>query len=224
MNTCPDMEERLNDHADGLLARPGHREVEAHLAACAGCRKTLEHLRKLHEETAALPRNVEPTRDLWPGIESALQGTSNVTPLRPRAAPRPGGLWRVALPAAAAVFLMALTAFVTIRLVGPDVSPPDDIVQSAGRTSLQTFRAAEADYRRTTDGLQDALDGRREELSPKTIAVVEENLQIIDQAIQDAWAALENDPSQVGNGYLVASLYQKKVALLQRAIRLPAAS
>jgi len=53
---------------------------------------------------------------------------------------------------------------------------------------------------------------------------VEENLHIIDQAIHEAWAALENDPSQVGNGYLVASLYQKKVALLQQAIRLPAQS
>ena len=69
-----------------------------------------------------------------------------------------------------------------------------------------------------------ALDRRRDELSPETIQVVEENLQIINQAIHDAWAALESDPSQVGNGYLVASLYQRKVELLEQAVRLPAES
>jgi len=221
MNTCHEMEERLNDHADGLLSLPGRREVEDHLAVCAGCRETLDHLRRLHEDAAALPHRVEPPRDLWPGIESALKGARNVTRLRPRTVSR---MWRVALPAAAAVLLVALTAFVTTRLVGPNPSRPDDITQSAGLTSLQTFRAAEADYRQTADELLAALDQRREELSPETIAVVEENLHIINQAIHDAWAALENDPSQVGNGYLVASLYQKKVALLQQAIRLPAES
>jgi hypothetical protein len=224
MNICHDMEERLNDHADGLLSLPERREVEDHLAACAGCREALDQLLRLHEDTAALPRSVEPARDLWPGIESALEGARNVTPLRPRTVPRPSVMWRVALPAAAAVLLVALTAFVTTRLVGPDAQRPGDVMQSAGFTSLQTFRAAEADYRKTADDLLAALDQRREELSPETIAVVEENLNIINQAIHDAWAALESDPSQVGNGYLVASLYQKKVALLEQAIRLPAES
>ena len=224
MRTCHDMEERLNDHADDLLSLPGRREVEDHLAACAGCRETLDHLRRLHEDAAALPHRVEPPRDLWPGIESALQGARNVTRLRPRTVSRPSVLWRMALPAAAAVLLVALTAFVTSRLLDPNTSRPEDITQSAGLTSLQTFRAAEVDYRQTADDLLAALDRRRDELSPQTIAVVEENLHIIDQAIHEAWAALENDPSQVGNGYLVASLYQKKVALLQQAIRLPAQS
>ena len=224
MNTCHEMEERLNDHAEGLLSLPGRREVEDHLTACSRCRETLDHLRRLREDAAALPHGVEPPRDLWPGIESALKGARNVTRLRPRAVSRPAVLWRVALPAAAAVLLVALTAFVTTRLVGLNASRPDDITQSAGLTSLQTFRAAEADYRRTADDLLAALDRRSDELSPETIAVVEENLHIIEQAIHDAWAALENDPSQVGNGYLVASLYQKKVALLQQAVRLPAES
>jgi len=224
MKTCHDMEERLNDHADGLLSLPERRRVDDHLAACAGCRETLDHLRRLHEDAGALPHSLEPARDLWPGIESALQGTRNVIPLRPRIASRPSILWRVAMPAAAAVLLMALTAFVTTRLVSLDAAPPVAVMQSAGLTSLQTFRAAEADYRRTTDDLLATLEGRREELSPATIAVVEENLNIINQAIQDAWAALENDPSQVGNGYLVASLYQRKVALLQQVVRLPAES
>lgn len=224
MKTCHDMEERLNDHADDLLSLPARREVDDHLAVCAGCREALDHLHRLHEDAAALPHSMEPARDLWPGIESALQGTRNVIPLRPRTVARPSVLWRVAIPATAAVLLMAFTAFVTTRLASLDAAPPDDVMQSAGLTSLQTFRAAETDYRRTTDDLLAALDGRREELSPETIAVVEENLHIINQAIQDAWAALENDPSQVGNGYLVTSLYQRKVALLQQAVSLPAES
>jgi anti-sigma factor RsiW len=223
MNACHEMEERLNDHVEEQLPLPEQREVEKHLASCSGCREVLEGLRSLRKQTEELPHDIQPPRDLWPGIAAELEGARNVTPLRPRTVSRPSSIWRVALPAAAALLLVALTALVTARLVGPEAQRPDDVL-GTGLTSLQAFRAAEADYRNTTDDLMAALDQRRGELSPETIEVVEENLRIINEAIHEAWTALESEPSRVGNGYLVASLYQKKLELLEQAIRLPAES
>ncbi|TMK86552.1 MAG: hypothetical protein E6G44_02955 [Actinobacteria bacterium] len=37
--TCPEVRERLAEHALGVLSRPDAREVERHLEACPGCRK-----------------------------------------------------------------------------------------------------------------------------------------------------------------------------------------
>ena len=55
------------------------------------------------------------------------------------------------------------------------------------------------------------------QLDPETVRVVEENLQVIDDAIAEARAALARDPA---NGYLFRHLDQtltRKVDLLRRA-------
>lgn len=64
--------------------------------------------------------------------------------------------------------------------------------------------------------LQASLDQRRSKLSPETIRIVEENLEIVDKAIADARAALAKDPaSQYLNAHL-ASTMRRKVDLLRR--------
>jgi hypothetical protein len=121
---------------------------------------------------------------------------------------------------------MVLTAWVTLRLVEPGAVPgaPGGSALPAGASSLQGFRAAELEYGQAAGDLLAILEERRGELSPETVAVVEENLSIINQAIREAWTALESDPAQLENGYLVTSLYRKKVALLEQAVNLPAES
>ncbi len=37
--TCQEMDERLDDYVDGVLAAVDARAVEAHLASCAACRE-----------------------------------------------------------------------------------------------------------------------------------------------------------------------------------------
>lgn len=213
---CPEMEELLNDHVDELLSPAEQQRLKEHLMSCAPCRETVESLVELREQAAALPQSLEPPRDLWPGIQAAVLSER-------RSQPQATPFWRSALPLAAAVALVMLTAWATLRLTAPG-STQDDTSRPASVTSQQTFRAMEVDYRQATGDLLAILDARRHEFAPETIAIVEENLLIIDQAIQDAWAALESDSVHLENGYRIHSLYQKKVALLQRAIRLPAES
>ena len=65
------------------------------------------------------------------------------------------------------------------------------------------------------DQLELLLDNRRSELEPETIRVVEENLAIIDAAVNQARAAVERDP---GSGFLsgkLESALNKKVQLLR---------
>ncbi len=223
MSNCERMDEQLNDFVDGLLSGTAAGDVTAHLESCAACRETLGALRSLKEEAAALPDSLQPGRDLWPEIEGKL-GTGRVglfTFGRRRPGPVRWG-WPVGL-AAAAVVLVTVTASITVQLMrsGPEQQAPRAATAPAGEAVLASYRAAENVYLRATEDLRTVLEQRRDELAPETIALLEENLSVVDQAIRQMWTALENDPGHAGNRRLFNALYQKKVMLLQQAIRLP---
>jgi len=119
------------------------------------------------------------------------------------------------------------------RQASTATTPPADPVTSA--ELAQPFRAANpdgADVRVETIGLADAqydaavadlenaLKTGRGRLDSSTIAIVEQNLQIIDQAINQARQALVGDPA---NTYLSSHLVEtrrRKLDLLRRATAL----
>jgi hypothetical protein len=72
--------------------------------------------------------------------------------------------------------------------------------------------------------LQQLLNERRQQLDPSTVKVVEDNLKIIDAAIEQAKAALARDPA---SGFLTSQVddaLQKKVQLLRTVALLPSRS
>lgn len=80
-----------------------------------------------------------------------------------------------------------------------------------------------SDYNREITTLRAALDARRTELDPATVATVEQNLQVIDNAIRQAKRALAKDPkSRFLNDQLDRTL-AKKTDLLRAAALLPSA-
>lgn len=71
--------------------------------------------------------------------------------------------------------------------------------------------------------LHETLESRRDELDPATVATVEQNLRVIDNAIHQAKAALAKDPhSRLLNDQLDHTL-AKKTELLRAATLLPSA-
>ena len=96
------------------------------------------------------------------------------------------------------------------------------MAQRAGRpvvreVSQRTPLPAEMVLSNEIDQLEALLATRRNELEPETVRVVEENLAIIDAAVNQARAAVERDP---GSGFLsgkLESALNKKVQLLRTA-------
>ena len=97
------------------------------------------------------------------------------------------------------------------------------------RTALASVRpaptsAADAALAPEIALLQNMLKQRRDQLDPSTIKVVEDNLALIDAAVQQARAALMRDPA---SGFLTERLdnaLQKKVELLRTVALLPSRS
>jgi len=111
---------------------------------------------------------------------------------------------------------------------GQDTSSADLQVRSDSSADLQirpdvrieTVGLADAQYDAAVADLENALKTGRGRLDSSTIAIVEHNLQIIDQAINQAREALVGDPA---NTYLSSHLVEtrrRKLDLLRRATAL----
>jgi hypothetical protein len=100
----------------------------------------------------------------------------------------------------------------TIRAVAEPVDEARDDIARANFADA-TFDAAVADLERIVEEERDRLD-------PRTVIVIERNLQAIDEAIRQARAALDSDPA---NPYLnshLADARRRKLELLRRAAAL----
>ncbi|HJZ76707.1 MAG TPA: zf-HC2 domain-containing protein [Vicinamibacterales bacterium] len=103
-------------------------------------------------------------------------------------------------------------------VAAPAVETPAQTADSGDR--IAPVSMADAQYDAAVSDLEKALKQGRGRLDAATIAIVEHNLQIIDQAIDQAREALASDPA---NTYLSGHLVEarrRKLDLLRRAAAL----
>ncbi len=177
-----------------------------------------------------LPREIQPERDLWQGIETAISEGKIMRPEFTAESSESQPVttvvnWRrVGLVAMAAMLLVAFSSGITAYLVRSPAVPATGM-PAPGLTEFETvawegFLDAERSYQTITDDLLASLDAQRNQLAPETIEIVEQNLRLIDEAITEARAALERDPA---NGKLVGKLtdmYRTRVNFLEGMSRL----
>jgi predicted anti-sigma-YlaC factor YlaD len=221
--TCREMDDRLDEWVDGTLSDAERRDVEVHLATCPACRREEERLRELLTHAAALPRSVAPPRDLWPGIADRIGRR------RDWAWPRLTA-WTPAL-AAAALVVVALGAMFfgrpapapvhTVVIPSPGVPPSDSLRAQPASVALDPgLVAMENDYQAAANTLLEALLERKDELEPETLASVQRNLAVIDEALAEVHRALEMDPNRPELGRKLVSTHRKRVEVLRQLVKL----
>lgn len=192
---------RLDEYVDAQLEAAEAAAVESHLTGCPQCRAELEALRSLLARAKALPPSVAPPPSVWQAIERRTAGArpETIVPLR---RPRSRVIWLAAAAIALMVMSSALTSLWLKRGSGGN-----------------TFTASQAEYSRVTAELAQQLERNHSELSPRTLAVLQRNLAIIDGAIAEAEAALRSDPGDASLEEMLLARYRQRLELLQRAAR-----
>jgi anti-sigma-K factor RskA len=246
---CDLMCERLAAYMEGDLSPAEREQAERHLAECATCAEALVELRAIVGEAAQLPL-LTPPRDLWAGIEARI--STPVTRLEgARASVRraPRRHWQLAMAASALIAVSAgATYLITTRAVAtgpqpvtvaatataprvdtqaatapataPAPTPPPLVKVATNPKNVSVTRV----YDREIALLDTVVRTRRESLDPKTVAIIEQNLKIIDRAIAESRAALAKDPGSPLLTNRLDNVLGSKVELLRTVAFLPTQS
>lgn len=135
--------------------------------------------------------------------------------------------------AAAAVALIVVTSAVTTVLVRDQAGNRDDaattVAGAATNASLAGLEATfvrdmevENQYSSAIADMVAALEANRDQLPPETVQLIEENLRIIDEAIQHSLAALESAPQSLPLQQAVMTSYERKLDFLRQAAAITA--
>jgi hypothetical protein len=131
----------------------------------------------------------------------------------------------------------------TTRSVRPDSTLPQSVLAHTAPTATQSVDAAGSDsqpragerastqsvlnvpatvtYSREIDRLRTIFARNRAQLDPRTAAIIEANLKVIDDAIAQSKAALAQDPASRFLSNQLNSALDKKLELLRTAALLP---
>jgi hypothetical protein len=213
--------DRLSDYLDGELSAPEREALDAHLLECAECGHTLQQLKAVVARASQVIDR-EPSRDLWSGIAARIAaGEGSPATLVATSSGKRRVSFSIPQLAAASVVLMLMSAGTMYVALNADngapvaeVNGPQTQPLPAGSASV---RAVTRNYDAAVAELESVLHSNREQLDSTTVRVLEQNLAIIDRAINDARAALGQEPANPYLSRYLDQAMQKKVQLLRRA-------
>ncbi len=234
---CSQYREWIQERADGTLGSIRSAELQRHLEDCADCRAFARDMETIRDAADSLDPLAPPDR-VWLQIAGRLRQEGRVAapveaPVRTRHA---------VLLALAAALLLAVGASIVMLLPGlrspsqpaapvASTAPSGNAAETDAVQSVETeFRLAEQHYQNAIAKLEEAarLDrpnaagepGPQTDMDPQTAAMLQKNLQVIDQAIAESRTALRSEPQSAAARDSLFDALRRKVALLQNTIAL----
>ena len=187
-------EERLQQWIDQELDATASASARQHLESCGECRRRCDDLKAVIRGSEALPREIEPTHDLWPGIEARIARTSGAFHRLPP-------WWQLA--AAAAV--LAVGVWIGSQwFQGPQVPTETD----------QAYLALSSEVDKLRNQLEVLVTQRGDQFDAATVVAVKETLTTLDSANEEFARALEQDPANRRLQSMRASSTKKEAHVL----------
>jgi hypothetical protein len=241
-------EEVLNDFADGTLGPAAQSDVARHLESCGDCRTVVDDLREIKRTIGSLVARQPPVR-VWSRIERAIrlehaQIEPGVRGNQPSVDEGPPSLKakglvprnvlarlkgsRAARLGLAAAAVLALATAATLRLApfgqgGPE-GPATNVQSAGGSAEAQLveseLRQASEHYEKAIKGLEQIANTEQGALDPRTAATLQQNLAVIDQAINESRAALNTQPNSEPAQQSLIDNFKTKIGLLQDTVAL----
>lgn len=226
---CEEYADDLADYVDDTLDAVRRRAIDRHVEECDACRDLVADLQTIRAAAFTLDR-LEPPAHVWRSIQAKAhtatldeaRGTRGRGNISLTFASRQPVRWL----AAAALLVVAMGIGVyslwtrnqapAATVAGGGAANPATLVASV-EADLQ---AAEAHYEKAIEGLEQIARSDDETLDPAVAAVLQKNLQVIDQAIDESRAAVRAEPASANAQESLFDAMRNKVALLQQTVEL----
>jgi hypothetical protein len=219
---------KLQEYVDEQLPAGERQRLEEHLHECEACRHAVEETERLAEMAGSLPREIQPSRDLWHGVESRLQPAAVESPVQPRAGaagPVSGSRgFGLAVAAVLAISVgIVIYGLVSSRPVGPSTAGPStaEIGSFGGAALIAPYGEVDSQLTEVADGLEDGFRARQATVSPRVRTAIERNLAIVDEAIRLSREAVEADPTDFQAAAMLRDMHRKRIDLLEKANQVP---
>lgn len=206
----------LGDYVDGTLGDSECRLLETHLAGCEPCRTMAEDLRRVKEAARALPR-LTPPDNVWRRIEVSLRAQeAGSSPPRFRLLSSP-----MAIAASVLILIGTIGLFMWWNQFPPRTMEDTNPAELANYV-VNELELAERHYVNAITGLEQIVQKENQEqtLDPQVMAILNDNLELIEQAIGESRAAAQEDPESIVARESLLGALRNKLTLLQNTIML----
>jgi anti-sigma factor RsiW len=215
----------LGDYVDDSLDAGQRAAVSEHLVGCRACQALVADFSEVRRAAAALG-TIEPPERTWAQIERRLERTLRTPSVDNQQSASQGraeaghAVRRWPWLAAAAALVLATAG--GVWLVRPPLGG-----ETAAATDTTTAQAVEAElaqaaqhYEKAISGLEQIANAEKGALDPRTAATLQENMGVVDQAIDESRAALNAEPASDPARRSLLDSFKAKIELLQNTIAL----
>jgi anti-sigma factor RsiW len=215
--------EAIQERVDGTLGRIRDAELQQHLDVCPDCRALLADLEKVRDAAASLDVR-RPADHVWLQVAGRLRQEGRV---HDRSAGQPStARLQYAWLAIAATLVLAVGAavFIVFMRTTPPGQPTNTTAQGnaggadAVQSGVEDLRQAEKLLQSGIAKLKEGMGSDQQALPADTARTLDQNLQILDQAIAESTAALRQDPQNTAARTSLFDALQRKISLLQDTI------
>ena len=223
---CRQYNEAIQELAEGTLGPVRRAELQTHLDQCDACRALAADLEKIRVTAASLPPVTLPPQ-VWDRVARQLQQEGRII-----AAPAPRVAHTTLLAIAATLVIAVGGALFMLRGLEPapgGAAPATQSAEAPGGNAptgdpvqdiADDLIIAERHYQSAIQKLEEVAKSDDGPLDAQTAAILEKNLQVIDQAIAESRSALQTEPQSGPARDSLFEALRKKVYLLQDTVAL----
>lgn len=231
MTDCARYLNAIGELVDGTLGPLRRAELDLHLERCESCQALRDDLQRIAVAARALPP-LDPPDAVWLRVAGRLHQEGRLmSPPEPPVRPR--SYMMLAL-AAALVLAVASSLFVLLprgRQASTAVAVPAADDHAAGTASAGAAAASaddpvqgvDAELAASEQHFTRALEQATKvpgAVDPRTVAVLQKNLLVVNQALEESRAALRTDPQSMHARQSFYDVLRQKIQFLQDTIAL----
>ena len=224
MMACERFIGAIQELADGTLGSIRRAELELHMESCDGCRRLADDVIRIRDLAGSLERPAPPDR-VWLQIAGRLRQEGRVA--APAVTTGAHRYYPFALAAslllvvAASLYLLYPRPGSTTRTAGGNAAPADAVQNDVAIGGIEAeFRLAEQHLQNAISKLEQEARSDSSTIDAQTAALLQKNLQVIDEAIAESSAALRSEPQSAPARDSLFDALRRKVMLLQDTIAL----